>query len=1112
MKRISPYFNVPSLAFCILWMIAANALADTVVAPNYAATTQSPNSADAAFPNVLREQTVYGASEFPSYPVLINEIRWRPDSINGGPITTTISNIQVSLSTTTYSADNLSGTFSQNTGTNEVVAFSGAMNVASSFTTLSNGTMAFDIDLPLQTSFLYDPSKGNLLLDLRNFTGCSASLFDNGVSGSSDTTSRIYNTTDPNATTASGGDSGAGVIEIVYSPAPALPSIDSQPTNRSVLVGGAATFTATAAGAPPLNYQWFFNDTNNPVSGATSSSLTLTNLQLNQGGNYFVEVTNLYGAIFSSNALLTVIAAPTILSGPNDQIVPLGATATFNLTVGGVLPFSYQWFFNVTNAIAGATNTSLTLSNVQFASEGTYSVQVSNSYGLTNSSNANLFVGLVAPNYAATVQNPNSADGVLRFALREQTIYGTSEFPAYPIIISDIRWRPDSNNGGPITTMISNIQVNLSTTTNRADHLSSTFSQNIGTNDTVVFSGVLNVTSSFTTLSNGIMAFDIDLPLQTPFLYDPAKGNLLLDVRNFTGCNASLFDNGATGTADSVSRVYNANDPNAPTASGSDSGAGVIEIGYAPAPIPPTIASQPTNHSVTVGGAATFSVVAGPLPLSYQWFFNTNTALMGATNSSLTLTNIQIAQAGTYSLRVSNAYGSTASTFATLIVSYPPAIFLFGTTNVMGGNSFDLPVYLVANGNENTLSFSMNFPTQQMTYAAITLGNGAADASLLPNTSQAASGRIGVSLQLPGGEAFIPGTQEVVRVTFSSAIVSGTQIVAPINFTNQPINKLLFDLQGNKLATNFVNGTVTLTPTDLEGDVNPRPTGDRSLDIFDWSQVGRFVAGLDAITNAAEFQRADCAPKSTSGDGQLKVTDWVQAGRYGAAIDPPAPVGGPSASVPPTLLSGGPRTLSIGAGTAVKGLNVTLPVTLQSQGNENGVGFSLTFDPAILKYAATAKGSSATSATMNVNSNQAASGTLGVVLALPAGNNFTAGAQEIARITFTALNSSTNSTVSFSEGPVLLAISDPLANELSASYSNSSFTINPPPTLSIGLSNGAAALSWPTYATGFNLQGASNVAVGGWTNVGSTPQTNASDISVTLPLPDQGGYFRLQHP
>src|SRR5206468_11053692 len=68
------------------------------------------------------------------------------------------------------------------------------------------------------------------------------------------------------------------------------------------------------------------------------------------------------------------------------------------------------------------------------------------------------------------------------------------------------------------------------------------------------------------------------------------------------------------------------------------------------------------------------------------------------------------------------------------------------------------------------------------------------------------------------------------------------------------------------LATNFVNSTVTLGVTDFEADVNPRTVGNHALDILDWNQVGKFVAGIDAVSNGAEFQRADDAPTNTGGD------------------------------------------------------------------------------------------------------------------------------------------------------------------------------------------------------------------------------------------------------
>jgi|GEM_PF-999706 len=92
--------------------------------------------------------------------------------------------------------------------------------------------------------------------------------------------------------------------------------------------------------------------------------------------------------------------------------------------------------------------------------------------------------------------------------------------------------------------------------------------------------------------------------------------------------------------------------------------------------VPPAITAQPANQTVTVGQTANFSVTAtGTGPLSYQWYYNTNTVLADETNSSLALLNVNTNQAGKYSVTVTNLYGSVASTFAALAVSNAPLAF-----------------------------------------------------------------------------------------------------------------------------------------------------------------------------------------------------------------------------------------------------------------------------------------------------------------------------------------------------------------------------------------------------------------------------------------------------
>ena len=82
---------------------------------------------------------------------------------------------------------------------------------------------------------------------------------------------------------------------------------------------------------------------------------------------------------------------------------------------------------------------------------------------------------------------------------------------------------------------------------------------------------------------------------------------------------------------------------------------------------PPTITSQPSNVSASVGSNATFSVTASGSGLSYQWFKET-TAIGGATSSTFTINSVSSSDAANYHVVVSNADGSVISNTVTLTV------------------------------------------------------------------------------------------------------------------------------------------------------------------------------------------------------------------------------------------------------------------------------------------------------------------------------------------------------------------------------------------------------------------------------------------------------------
>jgi hypothetical protein len=135
--------------------------------------------------------------------------------------------------------------------------------------------------------------------------------------------------------------------------------------------------------------------------------------------------------------------------------------------------------------------------------------------------------------------------------MRYQQVFNSSEFSAAggPMLITAIAFRPDSVYGAAFSATLSSVQINLSTTSVNASTLGSTFANNVGANDTVVFNGPLSLSSAFTGHAGGPKDFDIVITLTTPFVYNSASGNLLLDVRNFGGGYTTVFDSDASSTA-----------------------------------------------------------------------------------------------------------------------------------------------------------------------------------------------------------------------------------------------------------------------------------------------------------------------------------------------------------------------------------------------------------------------------------------------------------------------------------------------------------------------------------------------------------------------------------
>lgn len=156
--------------------------------------------------------------------------------------------------------------------------------------------------------------------------------------------------------------------------------VTSQPANQTILINSNKTFTVNVTGTAPLDFYWQLNG--NPIV-ATSNSLSLNPATLADAGTYSVTISNAYG---STNVIFSLQVQPSFILAPLiNQPAFANGTASFSLPVQTLIPTTYQWLFN-DSKIADATNTTLSVSNIQRSQAGNYSIVLSNQFELVTNS------------------------------------------------------------------------------------------------------------------------------------------------------------------------------------------------------------------------------------------------------------------------------------------------------------------------------------------------------------------------------------------------------------------------------------------------------------------------------------------------------------------------------------------------------------------------------------------------------------------------------------------------------------------------------------------------------------------------------------------------------
>jgi hypothetical protein len=505
--------------------------------------------------------------------------------------------------------------------------------------------------------------------------------------------------------------------------------VSLQPTNQAMAVGSNASFTVTAIGTVPLHYQWWVNGTNlvkngshknGPIfSGATTTNLTIKNVQMTNSGSYTVVVTNLAGSVTSSNAVLTVTnIPPAITRQPLSQTNGVGTEVTFTVTATGTAPLSYQWWDGtnlVKNGvrISGATSNVLIISNVQLTNGGIYTVVVTNTiYGGSATTNASLTV-LSSP---VIVLQPTPTNQVM--AAGATATFTVNAIGTVPL---SYQWWVDGTKLVNGTNLVNRVRVITSGATTTNLTISNAQMNNSGNYSVVVTNIAGSVTSSvFATLTVTNSLPSITGPTNQTVVVGAnvkiavtATGTVPLSYQwQMNGTN--LVNSGHSGqiggaTTDMLT-IGNAQTNN----SGSYSvivtnleGSVTSSVAILTVASSPVITTQPTNQTVAVGATVTNAVIAvGIGPLRYQWWVDgTNLVkngdgISGATNSVLTIINAQTTNSGSYKVTITNLAGSVTSSNAVLTVASPPAITMQPTNQTAGVGATTVTFAVTATGTE----------------------------------------------------------------------------------------------------------------------------------------------------------------------------------------------------------------------------------------------------------------------------------------------------------------------------------------------------------------------------------------------------------------------------
>lgn len=904
---------------------------------------------------------------------------------------------------------------------------------------------------------------------------------------------------------------GAEAPSAVASSWPAVEAIEIQGDGRLVLGGKFTVFDGVArAGIVRLHWDGSVDTSFDPglgPNGAVSALAIQPDGHLLIGGDF----TQVGGSARQRVARVlsngTTPVTPVITLQPTSQSVVVGRNITFSVEATGTPTLLYQWL-KEGFALAGQTNTSLTIANGQDADAGAYSVTVSNAGGFQTSQTASLTVTPI-PVAPLVVTQPQSQ-------LVEQGSAVTLTATASGSIPQVWKWRLGAKDVAGATSATLALS---SVTTNQAGVYSAVVTNGAGsaTSGNASLSVVVPPAAQ-TSPSTSNVTFRAQVYGTGPFTYQWRLGGT--DLPGATAATL-LVTNVDLGDAGNYAVVV------ANAAGSLTSSPALLTV-----QMPPLITGQPANQSIALGSPGTLQVtVAGSDVITYQWRRN-GTNLPGATSAILPIAAAQSSDAGYYSVVAINPFGSATSRAAALTVTgATSALFRLESASGSIGSSLTVPLNLIGLGNENTISLSVAFDPTVLTLQSISNGTAIVPGvTVVLNTNDASKGKSGVLIARAAGDTFTAGTNHLLTLSFKATTSLTGSTNTTVAFASSPLAQELVSTTVSPLAANYLDATVTLD-AGYEGDVAAEPNGDGQLTAADWTLVGRLVATLSKPLNAGEFARADCAPAETRGDGALTAGDWTQTGRYVVGLDTLQVTGGPAKAALQSIessesdvLNSVTDELSTGAEPARTGLmslkrrtigviprsspipgGVALAVQLLSLGDENTAAFTLRFDPARLRFRAVLPGSAlGGGSALMLNTNRATEGRIGVLLGQAAGKTFPAGIQELLQVELASVSAAAQSTsIYFDDQPVVREVVSPLAKVLSTTFEPGTVLVEPAvpavgPIQAARDSQGALRIRWTINAPGmYTVETSTNLV--DWTAVQTFSVATEQQIEFQAP-------------